>query len=252
MLTHLHPALSQLPPSIRGVLDLFTGFALVYGLRWLFTAFSRWRLIRSHPGESPVLHLRDVPGPNPPSWLWGSEWEMYNSDPGQKYLEWYDRFGRIVKFKGVLGVSFTSPLHSPSYLHTCIQSSFLSLADPSAIQYILGHQHCYEFPKPDGERQFFLTLLGKGLIWAEGEAHSRQRRILSPGFRYVGLSYRLSIADCFNVLSQEALRALSPIFIDSANKTAQAWNTTLEAASVDNAVIDVQQWANHISYVFSE
>ncbi|KAF8499344.1 cytochrome P450 [Gautieria morchelliformis] len=211
MLSHLHPALSQLPPSIRGVLDLFTGFALVYALRCLSTAFSRWRLIRSHSGEPPVLHLRDVPGPNPPSWLWGSEWEMYNSDPGQKYLEWYDRFGRIVKFKGVLG------------------SSFLSLADPSAIQYILGHQHCYEFPKPDGERQFFLTLLGKGLIWAEGEAHLRQRRILSPGF------------------SQEALRALSPIFIDSANKTAQAWNTILESASGDNAVIDVQRWANHIS-----
>ncbi|KAF8588823.1 cytochrome P450 [Ramaria rubella] len=215
MLTRLHPVLAQLPLSVRFPLDLLNGFALVYIFRWLYAAFSRWRLIRVHtqnlPNPAPVLRLRDVPGPKPPSWIWGSEWEMYSSEPGQKYLEWYERFGRIVKFKGVLG------------------STFLSLADPSAIQHILGHQHCYEFPKPDGERQFFLTLLGKGIIWAEGEAHLRQRRILGPAF------------------SQQALRALSPIFFDSAYKTAQAWNGLIDAASGDNAVIDVQRWSNHIS-----
>lgn len=108
MLGHLHPALAQHSPLIRGALDLFTGFILVYTLRWLYTTYSRRRLIRSHSKRldpAPVLQLRDVPGPYPSSWLWGSEWDMYNSEPGQKYLEWYKKFGRIVKFKGVLGVS---------------------------------------------------------------------------------------------------------------------------------------------------
>ncbi|KIJ51269.1 hypothetical protein M422DRAFT_158615 [Sphaerobolus stellatus SS14] len=173
-------------------------------------------MVRHHvanlPGTSaPVLHLRDVPGPKAPSWLWGSEWEMYNSAPGQKYLEWYKSFGRIVKFKGVLG------------------SAFLSLADPQAIRHVLGPQHCYDFPKPDGERQFFLTLLGKGMIWAEGEAHQRQRRILAPAF------------------SLAALRDLSPIFFDSAYKTAQAWSGIIDGVSGNSAVIDVQYWANNIS-----
>ncbi|KAF8515319.1 cytochrome P450 [Hysterangium stoloniferum] len=163
------------------------------------------------PKPAPILHLRDVPGPKAPSWLWGSELEMYNSDPGQKYFEWYKRFGRIVKFKGVLGCTF------------------LSLADPMAINHILGHQNCYHFPKPDGERQFFLTLLGKGMIWAEGEAHMRQRRILGPAF------------------SQQALRALFPIFLDSAYKTASAWTGLIDATSDNGAIIDVQRWANHIS-----
>lgn len=191
MLTHLLPALTQVPPFVRSLIDLVTGFTLVYLIRSLYNAASRWRLIRSHssklPVPAPVLQLRDVPGPSPPSWLWGSEWEMYSSEPGQKYLEWYNQFGRIVKFRGVLGVSFPISFRPFSHSRAYAKSTFLSLADPLAIQYILGHQHGYEFPKPVGERQFFLTLLGKGMIWAEGEAHSRQRRILSPAFRFADL-----------------------------------------------------------------
>ncbi|KIJ50614.1 hypothetical protein M422DRAFT_147037, partial [Sphaerobolus stellatus SS14] len=108
------------------------------------------------------------------SWLWGSEWEMYNSAPGQKYLEWYKSFGRIVKFKSVIRVS----------------ALFFNV---NRIL-IYASSHCYDFPKPDGELQFFLTLLGKGMIWAEGEAHQCQRRILGSAF------------------SLAALRDLSPIF----------------------------------------
>jgi hypothetical protein len=130
MLSHLHPTLHQLPPSFRGALDLLTGFVLVYLLRCLSTVYSRWRLIRSHSEKlsvpAPVLKLRDVPGPHPPSWLWGSEWEMYNSPPGQKYLEWYNQFGRIVKFNGVLGVSsLLNPISH--HAHMRIYPVYLSL-----------------------------------------------------------------------------------------------------------------------------
>lgn len=108
MLTQLYPLLGQLPLIPRFLVDLLTGFTLVYIVRYLSTSYVRWRLIRHHTAQlsspAPVLHLRDVPGPKAPSWLWGSEWEMYSSEPGQKYLEWYKQFGRIVKFKGVLGV----------------------------------------------------------------------------------------------------------------------------------------------------
>lgn len=120
MLTHLHPALGQLPSSVQIALDLLTGFTLVYTFRFLYTAISRWRLIRSRseklPIGAPVIQLCDVPGPRPPSLLWGSEWEMYNAEPGQKYLEWYARFGRVFKFKGVLGVSSALYPQSSAFL----------------------------------------------------------------------------------------------------------------------------------------
>src|SRR5882724_11303733 len=77
MLTQFHPSLVTLPLIFRFPVDLFSGFALVYLFRRLYTTFERWHLIRSHSTQSaapaPVLRLQDVPGPSPPSWLWGSE-----------------------------------------------------------------------------------------------------------------------------------------------------------------------------------
>ena len=112
MLTQFHPSFATLPLILRFPVDFFSGFALVYLFRRLYTSFERWLLIRSHSTQlavsAPVLRLQNVPGPSPPSWLWGSEWEMYSAAPGQKYLDWYERFGRIVRFKGVLGVSLKS------------------------------------------------------------------------------------------------------------------------------------------------
>ncbi|GJJ08503.1 hypothetical protein Clacol_002721 [Clathrus columnatus] len=203
----LYPNLSFLP---RFLVDLFTGFLIVYALRLALIAFNRSRLLRNAT-TGPIVYLSNLPGPKSPSWLWGSEWEMYNTSPGQKYMEWYHTFGRIFKFKGALG------------------SSFVTLADPSAIHHILSPQHCYEFPKPEGERQFFYTLLGKGMIWAEGLTHSRQRKILGPAF------------------SSGALASLSTIFFDSSYKVVRAWNTLFEQSSSDSLTIDVQRWANHIS-----
>jgi len=48
------------------------------------------------------------------------------------------------------------------------------------------------------------------------------------------------------------LKSLSPIFFDSAEKVAQAWNGLIDSAEGDSDVIDVQRWANHISLVHSK
>lgn len=51
------------------------------------------------------ISLRHVPGPRSSSVLWGEEWRLYHSAPGSLYIDWHERFGKVVKFTGAFGVS---------------------------------------------------------------------------------------------------------------------------------------------------
>lgn len=52
--------------------------------------------------------LDRLPGPKAPSLLWGEEWKLYSSTPGQPYARWHKRYGTIVKFRGAFGVCVLS------------------------------------------------------------------------------------------------------------------------------------------------
>ncbi|MCO5549789.1 hypothetical protein L7F22_003263 [Adiantum nelumboides] len=68
------------------------------------------------------------------------------------------------------------------------------------MNYILGQQNSYNFPKPEQTRQFLDNLLGNGLLVAEGDIHRRQRKVIQPAF---------------NV---SAMRALTPLFFRHSNE----------------------------------
>ncbi|KAH7099905.1 cytochrome P450 [Auriculariales sp. MPI-PUGE-AT-0066] len=155
--------------------------------------------------------LAPIPGPRSTLWIWGCAWDLYTSPPGKLLREWVRTYGGIVRSPGPFG----------SYL--------LSVTDRRAVQHILSSQNCYDFPKPDGVRAFFDLLLGRSVIWAEGEQHVHQRRTLAPAF------------------TQQALRDMTPIIFDCANKVAARWAHILETSPSERKVIDVQLWANRMS-----
>jgi cytochrome P450 len=45
----------------------------------------------------------------------------------------------------------------------------------------------YQYPKAAVTRQRISRVLGDGLVWAEGEDHMRQRRVMTPSFVRGGL-----------------------------------------------------------------
>lgn len=104
MLSRLYSSGDNLSSLSRFAIDLSAGFLIVYVLRIIITTINRSRLIRNTAASS-IIYISNLPGPKSPSWLWGNEWDMYTTAPGQKYMEWYHAFGRIFKFKGALGVS---------------------------------------------------------------------------------------------------------------------------------------------------
>ncbi|KII94437.1 hypothetical protein PLICRDRAFT_50407 [Plicaturopsis crispa FD-325 SS-3] len=154
--------------------------------------------------------LRHVPGPRNSSLIWGEEWKLFRSDPGQLYFDWH-KAGKVVKYSGAFG------------------SQVLSIIDPRAISYIVG-EAAYQFPKPHGVRAWFQALLGEGILWVEGkEAHEKQRRSIAPA------------------LSQQSVRGLTPIFYETAAKVATQWSHYIDSSGRDEALIEVTNWAGRFS-----
>ncbi|EJD46995.1 cytochrome P450 [Auricularia subglabra TFB-10046 SS5] len=155
--------------------------------------------------------LSHIPGPEPTSLLWGNDWDVYVSAPGKLFKDWARIYGGAVRSHGAFG------------------AQMVSFTDPRAVQHIFDMHEYYHYPKPEGVRAFFELLLGKGVIWAEGPSHTEQRRALAPAF------------------SQQALRDLTPIFFDSANKAAGRWAELIDQSPKEHAEIDIQFWANRMS-----
>ncbi|KAF9094420.1 hypothetical protein BGX23_002140 [Mortierella sp. AD031] len=57
------------------------------------------------------------------------------------------------------------------------------LADPQAIQHVFG-AHAYKYPKPDRVIRLMSSIIGTGVLMAEGDVHRRQRKTINPAFNH--------------------------------------------------------------------
>lgn len=123
------------------------------------------------------------------------------------------------------------------------------ITDPAALKHILI-KHSYDYPKPDNVRSDLGRILGKGVLFAEGDVHKRQRAILSPAF------------------SPAAIRDLTPTFFELSYKLRDKWQTIVREGVVDerafkdsatahayyaekpapgHAVIEVSNWMSKVT-----
>ncbi|BGP16891.1 hypothetical protein JCM10213_007336 [Rhodosporidiobolus nylandii] len=175
--------------------------------------------------------LRDVPGPPPDSFWSGNLARIFAEEPGASHIEWSRKYpGGAVKYSGFAG------------------DQRLLLTDPTALNYVLL-SNAYSFPKPDEVRGDLAMILGKGILFAEGDDHRRQRRIMQPSF------------------SAAHLRELVPLFFEQAHKLSDIWKDHLKKDYVEDAawkdadavaaykatrksgemVIDVLRWFNRVT-----
>ncbi|KAJ7701726.1 cytochrome P450 [Mycena metata] len=126
--------------------------------------------------------------------------------------EWATRYGSVFAIPSIFG------------------SKNIVLTDPKAIAHFYS-KDTYGYIQAPHFKRFFGRFIGRGLFWAEGDSHPRQRRTLNPAF------------------TNAAIRDLTPIFFDSAYKAKVAWDAILEleAGSSEGEIIEVQQRMNRIS-----
>ncbi|KAK7050573.1 cytochrome P450 [Favolaschia claudopus] len=164
--------------------------------------FSLARIL--HRNWTSGLHYID--GPKSSGFFLGNFKELnvdYNAS-----VKWRQQFGRIFKFK-----SFFS-------------NTELHVGDVKAISYILSRPD--KFERTPIIRNSMETLLGRGIISAEGDDHKRHRRALNPAF------------------SAGQIRAMTGIFVEKGEQLREFWTRELTKNN-GTAQIEVQSWLRRLT-----
>ncbi|KAJ4468368.1 cytochrome P450 [Lentinula edodes] len=147
----------------------------------------------------------DIPGPKSNSFIHGHICELLQNQVGLTDFEWQENYGDVVRFKGSFG------------------SEYLMISDPKALQRIFQTSG-YRWRKTPQRREFSRLLAGKGLAWADGDVHKRQRKIMLPGF------------------SAPEAKHLLPFFSSCAAALCSRWTDMLSASSEQCQVFNVADW----------
>ncbi|KAG1741245.1 cytochrome P450 [Suillus lakei] len=169
-----------------------------------------------------------IRGPQSPSWLFGfAKTVTTTATITELYENWAIEYGPVYKLPHALG------------------QSRVILWDPKAISHFFARDTWLYNQTPFNEIAV-RTIVGRGVLWADGENHKRQRKALNPAF------------------SAAAIRSLTYIFQDATHKVSHqsftrhytrnrsqaviAWDSAIGSNQRTHcAIIDAQQWINHIS-----
>ncbi|PKY26867.1 cytochrome P450 [Rhizophagus irregularis] len=110
-----------------------------------------------------ISPLRKIPGPPSESSLYGNLKTLMTEESGVPQLRWIKKYGNVIKYHGL----FNNPI--------------LLIADTKLVQEITLNK-AYDFIKPPNASG--ISLIGRGLIYAEGDDHKRQRKLSNPAFTY--------------------------------------------------------------------
>jgi cytochrome P450 len=123
---------------------------------------------------------------------------LTGAEAGEVENNFLTTYGSVVRWKGPLGVrrflnSRTSapPDWGPDRLHFG-QEDRLWIADPKALFHILHSSDLWV--KSATSRELVAVLQDRGLVWAEGDVHKRQKKALTPAF---GVSESKALMPCF-------------------------------------------------------
>ncbi|KAJ6562392.1 cytochrome P450 [Mycena capillaripes] len=131
-------------------------------------------------------------------------------DSGVVYQEWATKYGPVFE------------------IPTAFRGHKIILCDPKAVNHFYSMERSV-YVKSKHLRTVIANLFGRGLMWAEGESHRRQRKALTPAF------------------SNAAIRRLTEVFYDSAHKLKTHWDTTIDNAP-GGAIIDIEHWQVYLAF----
>ncbi|GLB37309.1 putative cytochrome p450 [Lyophyllum shimeji] len=166
------------------------------------------------------ISISHVPGPEPESFFLGNLPEIFQSQVGAPDFKYQCQFGDVVRIKGPFG------------------EDRLLISDPKALQYIF-HTSGYGFLKWPERTEISRVLMGRGLLWADGEIHKRQRKVMLPGF---GAPESKAFIPIFQKVGAELTAQWTDIIASSADQTAEfnvaTWLSRSTMDSIGEAAFD--------------
>ncbi|EKM51227.1 uncharacterized protein PHACADRAFT_213095 [Phanerochaete carnosa HHB-10118-sp] len=171
------------------------------------------------------LSIGYVSGPKA-SWLYGNMKDFaYQKNVGDMDFQFVKQYGRVWRMQGPLGrilrqviAVLRSFTHSNTQLYTQALHHCVHKADEVYIKRV-------------ETTELFLKMTGKGLVWASGSIHERQRKIIGPAF------------------SNAQIRSFLPFFRAGAAKLSQKWKDELQSngSTGDGMVCAVDKWFNRVT-----
>ncbi|KAG1877707.1 cytochrome P450 [Suillus subalutaceus] len=197
--------------SVPSPLSLWTTVRSVSAFNVACSFVALWALVKVLRAFRWRLKTTQLRGPPRTSFIYGVSHDLVASqDSGGMYERWATEYGVAYMIPSVFGQTKTV------------------LCDPRAIAHFYARETWTYVHTPLSLRALE-SFIGRGLLWSQGEDHRRQRKALTPAF------------------SNAAIRKLTSVFYDSAYKAKCAWDTIIESSKDGDAVIEVQNWMNHIS-----
>ncbi|KAF8075757.1 cytochrome P450 [Lyophyllum atratum] len=158
----------------------------------------------------------------------GTQTTPLRGPPSESFLFGLSRFIGDAEDPSLLSEQWSKEYGSAFLVPLALGSSRIVLMDPKAVTHFYSKE-TFGYVQTPLARIFIENLFGRGVLWAEGESHRRQRKALSPAF------------------SNAAIRRLTSVFYDSSYKMKANWDAILDTSTGAGAVIEVQKWMNHIS-----
>lgn len=102
--------------------------------------------------------------------------------------------------------------------------------DPVSVAHVLKHSTIYE--KPWQSRRLITSLIGCGMLAAEGIMHKRQRRVATPAF------------------SIQNLRSIVPVVFSKGNELQAKWCEILDTSedASKGVEIDICHWISRATF----
>ncbi|KAK4051461.1 hypothetical protein OIV83_002945 [Microbotryomycetes sp. JL201] len=150
---------------------------------------------------------------------------ILKEEPSVAHREWMHQYGGVVKYTLLFG-----------------QESLL-VTDSVALNHILNAR-AYDYPKPSQVRGELARILGRGVLFAEGEDHKRQRKVMNPAFAPSHLRDMLpTFFEYSYKLRDKWLELVNlPVQDDRAHKDDAAAQTYLDQKPEGENVIEVSHW----------
>ncbi|RDB24999.1 hypothetical protein Hypma_008013 [Hypsizygus marmoreus] len=168
------------------------------------------------------ISVSRIPGPEPESFLLGNLLEIFQSQAGVPDFKYQRQFGDVVRVKGPFG------------------EDRLLISDPKALQYIF-HTSGYGFLKWPERTEISRVLMGRGLLWADGDIHRRQRKVMLPGF---GAPESKAFVPIFQKVAAELTSQWMDILASSKDQSAEfnvaSWLSRATMDSIGEAAFDYQ------------
>lgn len=179
----------------------------LFGLAAFFVSLVVLRILRFF-WRCATSPLHKLPGPVSTSWLYGNVREYTEAGQTVLWEYWTEIYGNTFRFS------------------TFFNAPALYTTDTTAMDYVLSHQE--EFVKPT-DIKIALTLLGEGLVFAEGNSHKKQRRIMNPAF------------------GPAQIRSLIPVFNDKALQMCELWESQILDSPSDGVTMDILAAMNRVT-----